>query len=124
METLNDSVTISYCNVDDLFYIRINEEDIHSQQTKPNDTDIIEALMSDNWAARFDEMREGKRVRVSNRIYYDMLCSVPPLKHTANSFFCGEAYIGSLHYYFEVDENNGKRYGQLKNIKHNGKIGK
>ena len=37
---------ITYCNVDKLFYIRHNNEDIHYQQTKPNDTDIIEALIS------------------------------------------------------------------------------
>lgn len=32
---------ITYCNVDKLFYIRHNDEDIHYQQTKPNDTDIL-----------------------------------------------------------------------------------
>ena len=108
---------ITYCNVDKLFYIRHNNEDIHYQQTKPNDTDIIEALISDNWKARFDDMGAGKRVRVSTRIYWDMLGSVPPIKQTANSFYCGEPYSGNLYYFFYIDENNGKRYGQLKELK-------
>ncbi len=105
---------ITWCNVDRLFYIRRNGEDIHAQQTKPNDTDIIEALMSDDWQKRFDDMRSGKRVRVSERIYWDMLGAVPPKKQTANSFYCGECYSGDLYYYFEKIE--GKVYGQLKSI--------
>ena len=107
---------ITYCNVDKLFYIRHNDEDIHYQQTKPNDTDIIEALISDNWQARFDDMRAGKKVRVSARIYWDMLGSVPPIKQTANSFYCGEPYSGNTYYYF-VKEQDGFIYGQLKSIR-------
>lgn len=117
MKTIAENkVTITYCNVDKLFYISRNSEEIHSQQTKPTDTDIIEALTSDDWKARFDDMRSGKTVRVSDRIYYDMLCAVPPIKQTANSFYCGECYSGNLYYYFYRDENDGKRYGKLKTI--------
>lgn len=116
MTTTEDKVTVSYCNVDKLFYISRNGEEIHSQKTKPNETELIEALASDNWKARFDAMREGKTVRVSDRIYWDMLCSVPPIKQTHNSFYCGEPYSGGLHYFFYKDENDGKRYGKLKSI--------
>lgn len=115
METTERKIEISYCNVDKLFYIRRNNEDIHHQKTRPTQTDIIEALMSDNWKARFDDMRGGKKVRVSARIYWDMLGAVPPIKQTANSFYCGEAYSGNLHYYFER-EDDGFIYGQLKPI--------
>lgn len=106
---------ITWCNVDRLFYINRNGEAIHHQQTKPNDTDIIEALMSDNWIDRFEDMRNGQRVRVSERIYWDMLGSVPPIKQTSNSFFCGDPYSGDLHYYF-IKEEDGLIYGQLKSI--------
>jgi len=116
MNTTEERVTTSYCNVDKLFYINRNGEEIHSQKTKPNDTDIIEALASDNWSARFSDMREGKTVRVSDRIYYDMLGSVPPIRQTATSFYCGEPYSGNKHYFFYRDENDGKRYGKLKEI--------
>lgn len=115
MNTTQEKIETSYCDVDKLFYIRRNGEDIHIQKTLPTQTDIIEALMSDNWSARFNDMREGKRVRVSERIYWDMLCSVPPLKQCQNSFYCGEAYSGNKHYYFEKDEN-GIIYGELKSI--------
>jgi hypothetical protein len=103
---------IKWCNVDRLFYIYHNGEEIHHQQTKPNETEVIEALQSDNWKARFDDMREGKRVRVSERIYWDMLGAVPPKKQTATSFYCGEAYSGNYYYYFE--KKNGRCYGELK----------
>ena len=117
MKTIaKNKVTISYSNVDRLFYISRNGEDIHAQKTKPTDTDIIEALTSDDWQARFDDMRNGKTVRVSARIYWDMLESVPPIKQTANSFYCGEPYSGNLHYFFYLDENDGKRYGKLKQL--------
>lgn len=112
-----NEVKITYCNVDRLFYISRGGEEIHSQTTKPTDTDIIEALSSDSWKMRFDDMREGKTVRVSDRIYYSMLESVPPAKYTSNGFYCGEAYSGNLYYYFYRDENDGKRYGKLKPIK-------
>lgn len=105
-------VKITYCNIDNLFYIYRNEEQIHTQPTKPNETQLIESLMSDNWHSAFDQMKEGKTVRVSDRIYYDMLGCVPPLKYTANGFYCGEAYSGNLHHYFYIED--GKRYGKLK----------
>jgi hypothetical protein len=106
---------IKWCNVDRLFYIHHNGNEIHYQKTKPNETEVIEALMSDNWKARFEDMREGKRVRVSERIYWDMLGSVPPIKQTANSFFCGEPYSGNYHHFFE--KKNGYCYGELKPLK-------
>lgn len=117
MTTTEDTVKTSYCNTDKLFYISRNGEEIHSQKEKPTQTDIIEALQSDNWKARFDDMREGKTTRISDRIYWDMLCSVPPIKQTANSFYCGEAYSGNKYYFFYRDENDGKRYGKLKELK-------
>lgn len=108
------SVVIKYCDTDKLFSIEFNGNTIHRQSEKPNETEVIEALGSDNWLERFQDMRSGKKVRVSDRIYYEMLECVPPIKHTPNSFFNGEAYKGSLHYYFSVED--GKRYGQLKSI--------
>lgn len=108
------NVEITYCDIDRLYYIRRNDKDIHYQQDKPNDTDIIEASMSDNWAERFEDMRQGKRVRVSMRIFYDMLGSVPPIRQTAESFYCGEAYSDNLYYFFE--KVDGKYYGQLKEL--------
>jgi hypothetical protein len=116
METTVDKITVSYCDVDRLFYIRRNGEGIHSQKTQPTQTDIIEALISDRWTERFNDMREGKKVRVSKRIYWEMLGSVPPIKQTATSFYCGEPYSGNLYYFFHIDENDGKRYGELKPI--------
>ena len=116
MTTTEDTVKTTYCNTDKLFYISRNGEEIHSQKEKPTQTDIIEALQSDNWKARFDDMREGKKVRVSERIYWEMLGAVPPIKQTANSFYCGEAYSGNIHYYFEK-EQDGFIYGQLKPIR-------
>lgn len=116
MTTTEEKIITTYSDVDGLFYIRRNGEDLHAQKSRPTQTDIIEAIMSDNWKARFDDMRSGKTVRVSARIYWDMLCSVPPIKQTANSFYCGEAYSGNKHYFFYLDENDGKRYGQLKEL--------
>lgn len=115
--TEQEKIETTYCDVDKLFYIRRNGEDLHAQKERPTQTDIIEALQSDNWKARFDDMRSGKKVRVSSRIYWDMLCSVPPKKQTANSFYCGEAYSGNKHYFFYLDENDGKKYGQLKELR-------
>lgn len=115
MET-EEKITTHCCGVDNLFYIRRNGEDLHAQKSRPTQTDIIEALISDDWKARFDDMRSGKTVRVSARIYFDMLCSVPPIKQTANSFYCGEAYSGNRYYFFYLDENDGKRYGKLKEL--------
>lgn len=114
-DTTESAATINFCNVDRLFYIYRNGEEIHAQQTKPNETELIEALKSDNWKQVFEEMKEGKRVRVSMRIYYDILGSVPPIRQTSKSFFCGEAYSGNLHHYFEREED-GKYYGQLKAV--------
>lgn len=113
MEQLN--VVVAWCNVDRLFYIRHKGEDIHHQKIKPTETDIIEALASDNWNSRFEDMRSGKKVRISDRIFYEMLGSVPPIKQKLGSFYCGEPYSGSLYYYFSTDED-GKRYGQLKTL--------
>ena len=45
-----------------------------------------------------------------------MLGSVPPIKQTANSFYCGEPYSGNTYYYFEK-EQDGFIYGQLKSIR-------
>ena len=117
MTTTEQKIEIAYCGIDKLFYIKRNGEDIHQQQTRPNETELIEALQSDNWENRFNDMRAGKKVRVSCRIYYEMLGSVPPLKQTANSFYCGEPYSGNTHYYYERDEKTSKIYGQLKTIK-------
>ena len=117
METTHEEkIEIYWSYVDQLHSIRRNDEVIHSQKRRPNETEIIESVMSDNWSERFKDMREGKRVRVSARIYWDMLGAVPPLKHTMNSFYCGEAYSGNKHYFFELDESDGKRYGQLKQL--------
>jgi hypothetical protein len=106
---------IKWCNVDKLFYIYHNDEEIHYQQTKPNETEVIEALQSDNWKQRFQDMEDGKRVRVSERIYWDMLGAVPPIRQTGTSFYCGEPYSGSYHHYFE--KKDGYCYGQLKSLK-------
>lgn len=108
-------IETTYCEVDKLFYIKRNGEEIHAQKSRPDETELIEALNSDNWQARFDDMRSGKRVRVSHRIYWDMLGSVPPLKQTSNSFFCGEPYSGDKHYYF-IREEDGKIFGELKKV--------
>ena len=111
-----EKIETTYCDIDKMFYIRRNGEDLHAQKSRPTQTDIIEALKSDIWKARFDDMREGKTVRVSSRIFYDMLGSVPPKRQTENSFYCGEAYSGNKYYFFYVDKNDGKRYGKLKEI--------
>ncbi len=105
---------ITWCNVDRLFYISRNGDDIHHQQEKPTETDIIEALMSDNWEARFNDIKSGKKVRVSDRIYYSMLGSVPPIQQKLGSFYCGEPYSDNLYYFFSTED--GKRYGQLKEL--------
>jgi len=115
MENIIEAVTISWSAPDRLFYINRNKETIHSQKTLPNQMELIEALQSDNWTARFGDMREGKRVRVSDRIYWHMLECVPPIKQTVNSFYNGEAYSGDHYYYFET--KNGKRYGELRPLK-------
>jgi len=108
------NVVVNWCNIDRLFYLQNNGEEIHHQQNKPTETDIIEALVSDNWASRFEDMQSGKRVRVSDRIFYQMLGSVPPIKQQLGSFYCGEAYSGNLYYFFNTED--GKRYGQLKQL--------
>jgi len=114
--TTEEKIEVTYSEVDRLFSIIRNGEDLHAQLLRPTKTDIIEAYASDDWMERFKDMREGKRVRVSARIYWDMLGSVPPLKYTGKSFYCGEAYSGNKHYFFELDEEDGKRYGQLKEL--------
>ena len=115
MENIIEAVTISWSAPDRLFYINRNKETIHSQKTLPNQMELIEALQSDNWTARFVDMREGKRVRVSDRIYWHMLECVPPIKQNGNSFYNGEAYSGGSYYYFETKD--GKRYGELRPLK-------
>ena len=114
MRTEANKAELFYCSIDKGYYIRLNDEDIHFQTEKPNETELIEAIDSDNWDARFKDMNEGKTTRVSIRIYYDILGVVPPIRQTANSFYCGEAYSGNLHHYFFKE--NGKYFGQLKNI--------
>ena len=114
METKPTDILINWSETDQLFYISFHNEDIHCQQTKPLLSEIREAFESDQWAERFEDMRQMKRVRVSDRIYYDMLGAVPPKKQTATSFYCGECHSGNLYYYFELCD--GKRYGQLKAI--------
>lgn len=106
-------IKTTYCNVDKLYYIYLNGEQIHHQQTKPTEQELNEAINSDNWAQVFKDMKT-KKVRVSDRIYYDMLGAVPPKKQTLNSFYCGECYSDNLYYYFETV--NGQRFGQLKPI--------
>jgi hypothetical protein len=106
---------VKYCNINKLFYIYRNGEEIHAQQTKPNETDVIEALKSDNWKQVFEQMANGERVRVSMRIYFDMLGAVPPIRYRNGSFYVGEPYSDRLHHFFER-EQDGKYYGQLKQI--------
>ena len=108
------NVVVNWCNVDKLFYLSNNAQDIHHQKEKPNETDIVEALVSDNWESRFEDMRNGKKVRVSDRIFYEMLGSVPPINQKLGSFYCGEPYSRNLHYFFSTED--GKRYGQLKTL--------
>lgn len=108
------NVVVTWCNVDRLFYLSNNNADIHHQKEKPNETDIVEALVSDNWESRFEDMRNGKKVRVSDRIFYEMLGSVPPINQKLGSFYCGEPYSRNLHYFFSTED--GKRYGQLKSL--------
>lgn len=107
-------IITKWCNVDQLFYIQLNDEDIRSQKSKPTNEDLKAAFESDQWQTVFDAMRKMRRVRVSDRIYYEMMGAVPPKKQTATSFYCGECYSGNLYYYFEIVD--GKRYGQLKAI--------
>lgn len=108
------SIEVKWCNVDKLFYVHHNGREIHCQKTHPTGMELIDALQSDNWQARFEDMHEGKRVRVSERIYEEMMGAVPPKNITATSFYCGECYSGNLYYYFE--KVDGKCYGQLKPI--------
>ena len=117
----NLKLEVRFCNVDRLFYI-YNEnkysgemEEIHAQKTKPTNEEIKEALKSDNWKECFEDMKNGKIVRVSERIFWHMLGSVPPINQTEKSFYNGEAYSGRLHYYFE--KKNGFCFGQLKELK-------
>lgn len=111
-------ITVNYCGIDRLFYIYSHEATIHTQQTKPTQKDIDDAVLSDQWNARFKDMRNGNEVRVSERILDDMWGSVPPIKVNIKpnmSFFCGEPYAGDYYYYFE--SKNGFKYGSIKNIK-------
>jgi len=115
METTNQNqASVSYCNIDRLYYIRLNDEVIHTQQTKPTDQEIQTTLDSDHWNSRFEAMAKGERIRVSERIYFDMLGAVPPIKQTRTSFYCGECYSGRLYHFFE--KVDGHYYGQLKSL--------
>ena len=111
---IKNQLVLNWCTIDRLFYIELNGQEIHQQQTKPTDAELLEAYLSDQWDAVFNTMRAGERVRVSERVYYDMLGAVPPKKQNATSFYCGEPYSGSLYYYFE--KVDGKYYGQLKSL--------
>jgi hypothetical protein len=110
-----EKAIVKYCSIDKLFYIYRNEEPIHAQTKKPTEPEIIEALNSDNWQQVFKQMANGERVRVSIRIYFDMLGVVPPIKYHNGSFYVGEPYSGRLHHFFER-EHDGKYYGQLKEL--------
>jgi hypothetical protein len=103
---------VRYCNIDKLYYIYKGENYIHHQQTKPKYIEWMAAIQSDQWNEVFKQIKEGKKVRVSDRIYYNMLGAVPPIRQTLGSFYCGECYSDNLYYYFETIE--GKRYGSLK----------
>ena len=109
-----ESLKTTYCQTDKLHYVYLNEEVIHYQQTKPNNDDLLSAYTSDQWEPRFDDMRAGERVRVSQRIFDEMLGAVPPKRFTGSSFYCGECYSGNLYYYFE--KVDGICYGCLKPI--------
>ena len=111
---VKNQLILKWCNIDKLYYIELNGEEIHHQQTKPTDAELLEAYLSDQGKAVFETIETGKRVRVSERIYYAILGAVPPKKQTATSFYCGEPYSGNLYYYFE--KVNGKCYGQIKKI--------
>jgi hypothetical protein len=113
--TTKNLVNVSFCNIDKLFYIYRNEEQIHAQLEQPTETDLVEALQSDDWKHVFEKMRDGYRVRVSMRIYFDMLGCVPPIRYKNGSFYVGEAYAGRFHHFFER-EKDGKCYGQLKQL--------
>lgn len=119
-----DSHELTFCNIDRLFCLSRKEEffqdgeTIQSFKELPTTEEIEEAVNSDKWEEVFAQMKEGKRVRVSSRIFHDMLGSVPPLHHywgeEKQSFFCGECYSGNKYYYFE--RINGIYYGELKEL--------
>ncbi len=113
--TTKDLVIVSFCNIDKLIYIYQNDKLIHAQLEQPTETDLVEALQSDDWEHVFKKMRDGERVRVSRRIYDDMLGCVPPIQYKNGSFYVGEAYDGRFHHFFEI-EKDGKCYGQLKQL--------
>lgn len=115
MEEDIKTISVSYCSIDRLYYIRLDGKEIHHQARLPTPADIAEAVVSDDWIARFRDMRQGMRVRVSEHIYYEMMGSVPPINQTATSFYCGEPYSGNKYYYFERAAD-GFTYGQLKEI--------
>lgn len=111
--TTQKQIEITYCNVDRLHYINANGETIHSQINKPTEEEVNLAVQSDEWDKVFNSMREQK-TRVSERIYWDMLGCVPPIRHNGSSFFCGEAYSGNKYYFFWKE--CGFCYGELKAI--------
>lgn len=115
MQITMKEVNITHCSTNDCFLILVNDDVVHEQQSSPTETDVIEAVKSDRWKERFEEMQSGMRTRVSERIYYDMLGAVPPAKYTAKGFYCGEGWSGNLYYLFEKDDD-GKYYGELKSL--------
>lgn len=115
METSqSNELVISYSQTDQVFYVFRNGEEIHYQKTKPTNYELTTALLSDEWDHVFKMIKSGYKVRVSERIYWEMMGSVPPIKQTATSFYCGEAYSGTKYYYFE--KVDGFCYGQLKEL--------
>jgi hypothetical protein len=52
-------------------------------------------------------------VEVTEELFFEQLCAVPPIYLPNGIWQCGEAYSGSLHYTFV--ERNGKYYGCLCN---------
>lgn len=111
--TMTSHLTVKYCAVDKLYYVYKNDEEIGYTAQAPTEAELIEMDWADNWEAVFTQMRNGKKARVSERIYQDMLGAVPPIKFNGSSFYCGECYSGNLYHYFEK-QPDGKIYGQLK----------
>ena len=83
-----EQIIITYCNIDKLHCISYKGEEIHRQANKPTLDDILSALRSDDWEQVFKEMKEGE-TRVSDRIYYDMLTCVPPIRIQGSYFVMG-----------------------------------
>jgi len=109
-----ENLKITFSPIDRLYYITQNDQEIHYQTGKPTEQDIAAAVFSNDWEARFKEIKKGKEVRVSDYIYYSMLESVPPKKHKGNSFFNGECFHANYYYFFE--KRDGFCFGSLRDI--------